>query len=491
MGIAHSTQIQAAPLRAVEPRKPFFGADQLAAMAPDDLVALVLSLQTRTFEMQTAYGPMVCVQRLVPLIEGKKEDIFDIPYVGLEIQAKGWRKIKTYAGAFVKMTPTVMVNDQERSNPCPERDGVLGSGTRCWVRMVGVWRGPNGVPTAVDLTLCYDPGMLLVGALGKAMEKNEADIKRVSRRLADDPPEGWAFFPETQEPGTARYIGLLVKLSNKAVHEAIKDRNEKAKFIDRYAVTFCERNLLKKLIPVTTPRIFNGVAAVPVTCWVSRTDETIISEAYKRLTDGQDAEGAFRELVGEAGSVQVQTMVAESDDDTDTDEARDDDEPVPMDRGTQPARSVPAPQPAPAVDENGQASMFAGPGPVIPTAAAQASSKPAPAPAAPAPAPAQGPNDSGERAPSQTSSPAPSQAQAPAQNPTDEIKSLLAELRALADAIGRPEYDVAATNRGIEPTKPAGRGLPALRGLVEECRTIKRLQEQERAEAAKAPEENT
>jgi hypothetical protein len=128
--------------------------------------------------------------------------------------------------------------------------------------------------------------------------------------------------------------------------------------------------------------------------------------------------------------------------------------------------------------------MFGGPGPVI-TAAAQSLSKVAPTQAAAAPASTQGPNDSGERAPSQTSSPA------PAQNPADEIKALRAELTALVEVIGRSEYDVAATNRGIDPTKPAAKGLAAMRGLVEECRTIKRLQEQERAEAAKAPEENT
>lgn len=466
--IAHSTHPATPVLRTAEPRKPFFGPEQLAAMPPDDLVALVLSLQTRTFEMQTADGPMVCVQRLVPLVEGKKEDIFEIPYVGLEIQAKGWRKIKTYAGAFVKMTPTVMVNDSERSNPCIERDGVLGSGTRCWVRMVGVWRGPNGAPTAVDLTICYDPGMLLVGALGKAMEKNEADIKRVSRRLSVDPPEGWAFFPETQEPGTDRYIGLLVKLSNRAVHDAIKDRNEKARFVDRYAVTFCERNLLKKLIPITTPRVFNGVAAVPVTCWVSRTDEQIVSAAYKRLTDGQDAEGAFRALVGEAGSVQVQTMVAEADEDAgDGDEREDEPLAAETTRGASPAPTVApvapaAPAPAPVVDSTGQASLFGGPAPIIPQAPTQAG---------------QGLADSGERqaTPSQTS---------PVTDAATEVKSLVDELRGLVEAIGRTEYEVAATNRGIDPQKPRAKGIEPLRGLVAECREIKRINEQEAARAA-------
>ena len=473
--IAHSTHPATPVLRTAEPRKPFFGAEQLAAMPPDDLVALVLSLQTRTFEMQTADGPMVCVQRLVPLVEGKKEDIFEIPYVGLEIQAKGWRKIKTYAGAFVKMTPTVMVNDLERSNPCIERDGVLGSGTRCWVRMVGVWRGPNGAPTAVDLTICYDPGMLLVGALGKAMEKNEADIKRVSRRLAADPPEGWAFFPETQEPGTDRYIGLLVKLSNRAVHDAIKDRNEKARFVDRYAVTFCERNLLKKLIPITTPRVFNGVAAVPVTCWVSRTDEQIVSAAYKRLTDGQDAEGAFRALVGEAGSVQVQTMVAEADEDAGEGDERED-EPLAAEttRGASPAPTVApvapvAPAPAPVVDETGQASLFGGPAPIIPQAATQAG---------------QGPADSGERQASSTMPLQSSSTPAPITDAAAEIRALKDEIKTLITEIGSAEYGVAATNRGLDPGKPWTAGLPALRGLVAECREIKRINEHEAARAA-------
>ena len=34
----------------------------------------------------------------------------------------------------------------------------------------------------------------------------------------------------------------------------------------------------------------------------------------------------------------------------------------------------------------------------------------------------------------------------------------LAELTALVEVIGRSEYEVAATNRGIDPTKPAAKG---------------------------------
>lgn len=303
-----------APIAEIANTRPFHTQRQLESLAPAQLVDLVLSLQSMTSVRQTAEGPMVRVQKLVRLAYGKAEDIYEVPKVGLMIQAKGWNRIAAEGGVQMLAPSTVMVDNEPRSNPFIERDTITRSNKRCWVRRVAVWRGPQGTPMARDLTLIYDPGALFLVALRGKAEYNPADIKSVSRRLGDPCEPGWAFFPEMEVPGTDHYVGLLVNVANKDVGSAIKDRTDKSKFIERYAITFCERNLLKKLIPVNTPEMVQGqtYATVPITCWVASSDEAFARSAQRAMMGVESPDNAIAGLKA-SGAIEVEVESADDD----------------------------------------------------------------------------------------------------------------------------------------------------------------------------------
>lgn len=429
-----------APIAEVENSQPFHTQQQLARLDQRQLVDLVLSLQSRTAVRHTAEGPMVRIQKLVRLAYGKAEDIYEVPKVGLMIQAKGYNRIAAEAGVQMLAPSTVMVDGEAKANPHIERDPITRSNKRCWVRRVAVWRGPQGTPMARDLTLIYDPGALFLVALRGKAEYNPADVKSVVRRLGDACPDGWAFFPEMEVPGTDQYVGLLANVTNKDVGAAIKDRTDKSKFIERYAVTFCERNLLKKLIPVNTPEMVQGqqFATVPVTCWVASSDEAFARSAQRAMMGVESPDNAIAGLTA-SGAIEVDAEEAHEDEAAVMHDATLGNEDVePEDAGRQylldaPKARTDARTPPPAPVE---------PAPVTETPAA-------------APAP-------------QTVT----QTAAPAGDRAAQIADLKRRLAAARAAIGDGPYQATCAGLELDPAAPGAKGMRKLEELVAECEDL-------------------
>lgn len=429
-----------APIAEVENIQPFHTQQQLARLDQHQLVDLVLSLQSRTAVRHTAEGPMVRIQKLVRLAYGKAEDIYEVPKVGLMIQAKGYNRIAAEAGVQMLAPSTVMVDGEAKANPHIERDPITRSNKRCWVRRVAVWRGPQGTPMARDLTLIYDPGALFLVALRGKAEYNPADVKSVVRRLGDACPDGWAFFPEMEVPGTESYVGLLVNVTNKDVGAAIKDRTDKSKFIERYAVTFCERNLLKKLIPVNTPEMVQGqqFATVPVTCWVASSDEAFARSAQRAMMGVESPDNAIAGLTA-SGAIEV-----------DAEEAHEDETAVIHDATLGNEDAEPE-------DASRQYLLDA------PKARTEARTPP-PAPAEPAPV---------------TETPAAAQAPqtvtqtpAPAGDRAAQIADLKRRLAAARTAIGEGPFKAACEGLELDPAAPGAKGMRKLEELVAECEDL-------------------
>ncbi len=428
-----------APIAEVENSQPFHTQQQLARLDQHQLVDLVLSLQSRTAVRHTAEGPMVRIQKLVRLAYGKAEDIYEVPKVGLMIQAKGYNRIAAEAGVQMLAPSTVMVDGEAKANPHIERDPITRSNKRCWVRRVAVWRGPQGTPMARDLTLIYDPGALFLVALRGKAEYNPADVKSVVRRLGDACPDGWAFFPEMEVPGTDQYVGLLVNVTNKDVGNAIKDRTDKSKFIERYAVTFCERNLLKKLIPVNTPEMVQGqqFATVPVTCWVASSDETFARSAQRAMMGVESPDNAIAGLTA-SGAIEVDAEEAHEDEVAvmhDATLGNEDAEP------DDPARQYLLEPPAARMERVERKSP------------------------APAPVPAEAPQTV-TQAPATTTT-----AAAPVTDRAAHIASLQARLRAAREKIGESAFLAACECLEIDPGV-GPRGTAKLEQLVAECESM-------------------
>lgn len=424
-----------APISEVQNPQPFHTQRQLAAMNQAQLADLVLSLQSMTSVRNTAEGPMVRIQKLVRLAYGKAEDIYEVPKVGLMIQAKGYNRIAAESGVQMLAPKTVMVDGEERANPHIERDPLTRSNKRCWVRRVAVWRGPQGTPMARDLTLIYDPSAIFMVSLRGKMEYNPAEIRTEYRRLTDAPEPGWAFFPEVSIAGTDAYVGLYVKITNKDVGAAIKDQMDKSKFIERYAVTFCERNLLKKLIPVNTPEMVQGqtYATVPITCWVASSDETFARSAQRAMMGIESPDNAITGLTA-SGAIEVDVESADDDEAAAHDATLGNEDAEPE----EPTRQYQLEPPAARV-ERAEAKT---PAPVAPPVEA-----PLPAPAA---------------ATSQTSPPADRAA---------HIAALKVRLKTARESIGEPAFLAACECLDIDPV--AGpRGTSKLEQLVDECEDV-------------------
>lgn len=429
-----------APIAEVENSQPFHTQQQLARLDQHQLVDLVLSLQSRTAVRHTAEGPMVRIQKLVRLAYGKAEDIYEVPKVGLMIQAKGYNRIAAEAGVQMLAPSTVMVDGEAKANPHIERDPITRSNKRCWVRRVAVWRGPQGTPMARDLTLIYDPGALFLVALRGKAEYNPADVKSVVRRLGDACPDGWAFFPEMEVPGTDQYVGLLVNVTNKDVGAAIKDRTDKSKFIERYAVTFCERNLLKKLIPVNTPEMVQGqqFATVPVTCWVASSDEAFARSAQRAMMGVESPDNAIAGLTA-SGAIEV-----------DAEEAHEDEAAVIHDATLGNEDADPE-------DASRQYLLDA------PKARTEARTPP-PAPVEPAPV-----------TETPAAAPAPqtvTQTAAPAGDRAAQIADLKRRLAAARAAIGDGPYQATCAGLDLDPAAPGAKGMRKLEELVAECEDL-------------------
>lgn len=429
-----------APIAEVENSQPFHTQQQLARLDQHQLVDLVLSLQSRTAVRHTAEGPMVRIQKLVRLAYGKAEDIYEVPKVGLMIQAKGYNRIAAEAGVQMLAPSTVMVDGEAKANPHIERDPITRSNKRCWVRRVAVWRGPQGTPMARDLTLIYDPGALFLVALRGKAEYNPADVKSVVRRLGDACPDGWAFFPEMEVPGTDQYVGLLVNVTNKDVGAAIKDRTDKSKFIERYAVTFCERNLLKKLIPVNTPEMVQGqqFATVPVTCWVASSDEAFARSAQRAMMGVESPDNAIAGLTA-SGAIEV-----------DAEEAHEDEAAVIHDATLGNEDADPE-------DASRQYLLDA------PKARTEARTPP-PAPVEPAPV-----------TETPAAAPAPqtvTQTAAPAGDRAAQIADLKRRLAAARAAIGEGPYQATCAGLELDPAAPGAKGMRKLEELVAECEDL-------------------
>lgn len=430
-----------APIAEVPAARPFHSQRQLEGLTQAQLVDLVLSLQSMTAVRQTAEGPMVRVQKLVRLAYGKAEDIYEVPKVGLMIQAKGYNRIAAEAGVQMLAPSTVMVDGEAKANPHIERDPITRSNKRCWVRRVAVWRGPQGTPMARDLTLIYDPGALFLVALRGKAEYNPADVKSVVRRLGDACPDGWAFFPEMEVPGADQYVGLLVNVTNKDVGAAIKDRTDKSKFIERYAVTFCERNLLKKLIPVNTPEMVQGqqFATVPVTCWVASSDEAFARSAQRAMMGVESPDNAIAGLTA-SGAIEV-----------DAEEAHEDETAVIYDAtlGNEDAEPEDASRRQYLLD--------------APKARTEARTPP-PAPVEPAPV-----------AETPAAAPAPqtsTQTAAPAGDRAAQIADLKRRLAAAREAIGEGPYKAVCAGLELDPVAPGAKGMRKLEELVAECEDL-------------------
>lgn len=429
-----------APIAEVENSQPFHTQQQLARLDQHQLVDLVLSLQSRTAVRHTSEGPMVRIQKLVRLAYGKAEDIYEVPKVGLMIQAKGYNRIAAEAGVQMLAPSTVMVDGEAKANPHIERDPVTRSNKRCWVRRVAVWRGPQGTPMARDLTLIYDPGALFLVALRGRAEYNPADVKSVVRRLGDACPDGWAFFPEMEVPGTDQYVGLLVNVNNKDVGAAIKDRTDKSKFIERYAVTFCERNLLKKLIPVNTPEMVQGqqFATVPVTCWVASSDEAFARSAQRAMMGVESPDNAIAGLTA-SGAIEV-----------DAEEAHEDEAAVMHDATLGNEDAEP--------EDAGRQYLLDAP------KARTESRTPPPAPVEPAPV-----------TETPAAAPAPqtvTQTAAPAGDRAAQIADLKRRLAAARAAIGDGPYQATCAGLELDPAAPGAKGMRKLEELVAECEDL-------------------
>jgi hypothetical protein len=421
-------------LQTVDAAKPFYNFPQLKEMDRPDLEALVMSLQVKTMVRRTAEGSVVCVQRMVPLAYGRAEDVYEIPKIGAMINAKGYRKLAAYAGVKFFTPATLMVDGVAKSNPCIERHPVTKSNQRCWVRMVAVWRGPLGEPIARDLTLCYDPGSLFVVSLRGKRDSNPAAIISTSRRLDQECEPGWAFFPEMDLPGTEMYVGLYVNLANPDVSDLIKDRSDKSKFIERYATTFCERNLTKKMLPVNVPYIpkddkGNAPAFVstPIMAWVAPSDEAFMTAAIRGMQGIEDVADPVRSLEDRGVIIVVEAETHEGDD-SDRDENESDD-------------------PAHKDDANPE-------------------SKPA------------------QRTESKTPAPAAVAPEQPALNlgAKPDLQAMKDRLAVARSAIGDGAYRTACAEFGIDPEKPMAKGTAALATLTKECEAEARRQDAESRE---------
>lgn len=421
--LARQTTTTDAAVRHVEAAKPFLTLKQVQEMDRGELEALALSLQTRTLERRTVEGTMVCVQRIVPLVYGASEDIYEVPRVGAMINAKGYRKIAAYAGVKFFTPDSINIDGEVRSNPYIERDPVTRSNKRCFVRKVAVWRGPLGEPVARDLTLVYDPGALFLVALRGKMGSNPADIRTEARRLGDPCEPGWQFFPEMDMPGSeGMYVGLYAKLSNPDVGACIKDRLDKSKFIERYADTFCERNLTKKMLNVNVPRVVNGSAAVPVMAWVAPSDEAFVTRALEGMRGIRDPDNVVATL--EAQGTVVLAELDDSGDDAEIAEDRsaDDDDAVPNAE-----RSYDLDTRRAVLAEHRDATP---PAPPV---------EPVHEPAASTPTKA------------------------------DAIGALMQRLDTARKTIGDGAYRACCESVGVDPAKPGAKGSRALEALVAEC----------------------
>lgn len=430
-----------APLAEVPAARPFFSQGQLSKMTHAELVACVLGMQTRTHERMTREGPMVCTQRLVPLAYGRAEDIFEIEKMGVIITAKGYNKIAMHAGVQFIPVETVIVDNTPMANGYVERNPITKSNLRCWVRNVAVWRGPNGTFVGHDLTLCYDPGALFLVALRGKAQYNPADILSVRRRLDEPCKDGWAFFPEMDIPGTEDYVGLYVNLANKDVGACIKDRTDKSKFIERYARTFCRRNLIKTLMSINVPDIKDDdgkvmpIVTVPVTAWLAPSDEPF-SRSVHRAVMGAESSGDVIGSVIRSGTISASIEFAH-DDGAATHDATIGDEDAEHDDAEGRQYLLDAPQPR------------------------TEARTPQPAPVDPAPV---------TETPAATQAPQTvTQAAAPVADRAAHIAELKRRLAAARAAIGDGPYQAACAGIDLDPSAPGAKGMRKLEELVTEC----------------------
>lgn len=434
-----------APVRAIESNKPFFHLAQLQSMAREDLEVLCLGLQCKTLERRTKDGVLTQVRRVVPLVYGKAEDIYDVKVIGTMLNAKAYRKCAAFAGVKFFNPPSIEIDGETRSNPHIERDPVTKANKRCFVRKVAVWRGPLGEPVARDLTLVYDPGALFNVALRGKISANPGKIISTSRRMSEACEPGWAFFPEMAldgteingVPGTALYVGLLADLSNPDVSDLIKDRSDKSKFIERYADTFCERNLTKKMLNLPVPIVVRDAkgnplgASILIEAWIAPSDEAFVTrtvEAMQGLTSVDDPVRALQDQ----GIIVTAAEIVHADS-----------------------------------DEEGAVDVTVGDGEetdgrtydLDPRRALQAERREEKTPA-PTPQPDPDPAAIGQGA---------LPLAGPTQDRAAQIAGLMKRLDAARKAIGDGPYKAACASVEVDPERPGAKGVRVLESLVFEC----------------------
>ena len=244
----------------------------------------------------TSQGELRAVQAVIPLSPDRGDTYPISARIGGEwkkvqsITAQGYFKLNAAVGVSFVAPETLKDNDgKTRPNPYIHRDET-GKVLTVRTRQIGIGRAPTGTLVMHDLTIELNLPMNLAQDLwSKWTGRKQDSPKDWGRPVPENSPrpadlEGnWAPYPMLNG------VTLYVNLADKDAIAALGEHINRQRFAERTAVTVCQRNVLRRFIPVTK---LDASMAVPVVGWFQPDRELKeLTQAAANANAGQTAIG--------------------------------------------------------------------------------------------------------------------------------------------------------------------------------------------------------
>lgn len=243
------------------------GRTQLVTYSGDDGKPLQSIVKT------TARGEVHSMLTRVPLSKDAGE-VYDMKagwdnakkqaIVKRTITAMGYMKLNAFAGVTF-ITPETLMTDDGRvaPNPYMHRD-KNGDTEYVRVRKIGIGRSATGNWMAVDYTLTFNLRTYFAIDLMSKWTGRKSDAVAEWGQLFARGEAMTNVFPRQKLYDLPNGVSLVVDLTHKDVIGLLNEQFSRHKFAERQAITICERNILKRFIPVT---VLPPNGSVPVVSW--------------------------------------------------------------------------------------------------------------------------------------------------------------------------------------------------------------------------------
>lgn len=224
----------------------------------------------------------------------------NIPHV---VSAQGYEKWAEFAGVSVIFPKQVVVYNELKSNPYPERDPKNGRIVAVHCCAVAFGYSPMGIPQVSSWTTIFDtPSYRMIDLLSKAKQYPQA-FKVLPKGMIPESPnnETWASYPFDES------VDLYYDTSHKEVMKWLSQILNREKKAMDFAQTFAKRNALKHLSGLQ--KAPGNVWKVPVIAWrptgnnIVKWDATQYAELQDRVVGMIEGSGdEFAQIEMKSGS---------------------------------------------------------------------------------------------------------------------------------------------------------------------------------------------